>query len=610
MCGIAGYARLNTTLPKVSVSLLQSMSISLSHRGPDGSGIWVDSTGSFGLAHNLLSITGQTQASKQPMLNSEKKIVLCFNGEIYNHKQLRKQLQTEGYFYQSETDTETVLFAYEKWGIECLNHLEGMFAFAIADLRHNILYIARDRIGIKPLYFSLQGGYLSFASEIKGILQLPWIRKALNPNALSHYLTYMAVPAPGTIYQQIYKLPSGSYVFLDSSKNIHAQEWYSPLSISYAAQTFDENALIAQGQGLIESCIQSHLPDIPYAILLSGGLDSSLLVALAQKYDVRQLKTFTIGFAEDKTAEIPWAKTIAKQFQTLHTELIIDEANAFAYFQQITANQNEPCADPVILPLYALYQSIHQAGLKVALIAEGPDELFCGYSLYAQYLKIYPYFKFSQHYLPLHCRRILYHLLHPLFRNRLLSKDCLYNWVQGLDLFFSGALAFTEQTKQAYYKPCDLSSDPISEILYPEIRYNSSSYSLVEKYRQDYCSKAKHHDILQMMLYLELKNRIPELLLARADAISMMHSIESRVPFLHHTLVEFALKLPLQLKYKQGQTKYILKQIAKTFLAHDIIYRKKQGFSSPVHSWLTMGKHFKPYLFDMLNTKSNNVKDY
>lgn len=339
MCGLAGYRTLSRTDISFDESLLTRLHTSIEHRGPDGHGIWTSHDRQLALVHRRLKIIDLSHAGAQPMMDAEQSVVLVFNGEIYNYPELRALLQEDGYQFSSNTDTEVIIYAYKKWGMACLDYFDGMFAFALFDVHTNELYLVRDRMGIKPLYFSLQSHVLSFASEIKSLWQLPWIEKQIKPEALSYYLSYLATPAPMTLYEGVYKLPPGFYLKSDAQGNITFHQWYDlaqKMIISPNQNMHDESYYVERIRTLFDNAVKKRMrADVPVGIFLSGGIDSSLNLAHMTRY-TQQLKTFNVSFDDGpELQERAWARMVAQKFGAEHHELIISEKDAFDSFQKL-----------------------------------------------------------------------------------------------------------------------------------------------------------------------------------------------------------------------------------------------------------------------------------
>lgn len=597
MCGIAGYISKNSS--KVQPSLLEAMANSMAHRGPDGSGIWLSPCKTVGLAHRRLSIVDTSNAGLQPMIDHEQRVVISFNGEIYNHKTLRTELEALGYHYRSHTDTETILYAYLAWGIACIERFEGMFAFALYDVARDEMYLVRDRIGIKPLYFSLMGSYISFASEIKALWHLPFNIKKSNAQGVYHYLTYLATPVPMTIYEKIYKLPPGYYLKIDTARHVSFTQWYA-LGDKITSQHCSEQESIQQLTHLLQTSVKKRLmADVAIGTFLSGGVDSSLITALVAQH--QKPSTFTIAWAHDANDERLWARKVAQHFATDHHEIVINERDAFNFFQSMVHYQDEPLGDPVCIPLYYVARLLKDSGMTVALVGEGADELFGGYASYVPLLRNQKLFYRTQKLLPSLLKRGLYQASIPLLR-QVSKRDLINRWATNQHLFYSSAVVFPQTLKDQFFHMHD-GIDVDEEVLLPfaPVYLSQNSYQLF-----DYCyeqAQQKKLDFLQTIALLELQHRLPELLLMRVDKMTMASSVEARVPFLDHHVVEYALMLEQEFKYKQGQTKYLLKKVAEQFLPHDIIYRQKVGFNAPTTDWFMKGTYFKSYFYDLLASK-------
>jgi asparagine synthase (glutamine-hydrolysing) len=601
MCGLAGFynlGRSNFTIHEIALTRMQQR---LVHRGPDSGGIWKSPEHGLGLATRRLKIIDLTDAGNQPFYHQEHNIVLCYNGEIYNYRALRLQLEQQGYRFMSTSDTEVIVNAYHAWGIACLERFEGMFAFALFDLMHKKSYLVRDRMGVKPLYFSLQGGVLSFASEIKALWELPWIEKKMNPYAWYHYLTFMVAPAPWTIFEGVYKLPAGFYLAVDDQRRVSFHEWYNPLTSLSASEKKEydsESFCIERVRNLlIDSVAKRMVADVPVAAYLSGGLDSSLVVAL-MSHSSSTISTFTIAFADDENDERSWARRVASRYGTDHHEIVITEQDAFDYYHRMVPSLDEPLADCVCIPFYYVSKLAHEYGIKVAQVGEGADELFFGYASYMRYARLAHRMYYVVPPLLGVMRGGIARSLTPLMSGRPLRVEFVDNWRRGRMPFWGGALAFGEVQKRKIHDFCAEHSpvhDPVVEQIYPGMRQDFDSYAIVDYHLSRLAQIDPEAGMGKQMLYLELKQRLPELLLMRADKMSMAASVEAREPYLDHALVECMLTIPWHIRCREGQTKYLLKKVAEEFLPHDIVYRPKVGFAAPTHRWIEHGTYFKPY---------------
>jgi len=552
-----------------------------------------------------------SQAGAQPMMDEKKSVVIVFNGEIYNYLELRALLQQDGYLFSSHTDTEVILYAYKKWGIACLDYLDGMFAFALFDIHTQELYLVRDRIGIKPLYFSMQSQVLSFASEIKALWELPWIEKQIKQEALSYYLSYLATPAPMTLYEGVYKLPAGFYLKCAAQRNVTFHQWYDPARaiISSPPYTYDEAYYIDGIRTLFDNAVKKRMrADVPVGVFLSGGIDSSLNLAHMARY-TQQLKTFNVSFDDGpELEERAWARMVAQKFGAEHHELIISEKEAFESFQKVIHHQDEPLGDPVCIPLYHVSHYAKKMGVTVVQMGEGSDELFCGYPMYADYVNLNRYWQLSQRFIPATVRHGLSYAAswYPCKPNK---KDIISRWAQGQPLFCTGALVFSEKWKQKIMHTMEVNQmhDPIIEQIYPSFPQYSDSYGMIEYHRVQLHNYDPNADFIKSIGYVELKHRLSELLLMRVDKMTMAAGIEARVPFLDYKLVEFALQIPYFLKYKHDTTKYILKKACEGIIPNEVIYRKKVGFNAPTTRWFKSGHYFKEQLHDMLHSSTNGI---
>jgi asparagine synthase (glutamine-hydrolysing) len=527
------------------------------------------------------------------MCNEDGSVWITYNGEIYNHQKLRKELEARGHRYKSHTDTETILHLYEEKGHDCVQSLEGMFAFAIWDSKKREMFLARDRIGKKPLYHTIQNGQLIFASEIKSILKHPQIKVDIDTTALYHYLTLYVTPSPMTLFKGINKLPPGYFMVCSENGNIYHNQYWDAI-VQTAAEDYPEEYYIEEiGRLLSESIEKRMMSDVPFGVFLSGGIDSSTNVAFMAKLMNRPVDTFSVGFKDQPDYnEFDYARQVAAEFKTNHHEIIIDDSDLMDYIPSLVYHQDEPIADWVCVPLYFVSRLARDSGTIVIQIGEGSDEIFFGYDGYMTYWNVYrkywkPYMK-----TPRFFRRAVFLLaspLSPLIGKGPGLKQLLHSAASGEELFWGGAIGFSEvQKKQLMSKFID----------WQEL----NSFDIVRQLLAKIDNQKPGAGFMERMLYLELKHRLPEILLMRVDKITMSTSVEGRAPYLDQKLVEFAMRIPAKLKVKNGQTKYILKKAVKDIIPSNIIHRKKQGFSTPVKEWFhqELGK----YMTDsILNSK-------
>lgn len=599
MCGLAGYIS-KTDQFFDDLATLEKLHTEITHRGPDGHGVWKSEYHRAALVHRRLSIIDLSDAGLQPMQDKDKTVIISFNGEIYNYQKLKKELQSLGHTFYSNTDTEVFLFAFKQWGISCFEKLEGMFAAVLGDLKNDEWYLVRDRIGIKPLYFSEEGGYFSFASEIKSLWHLPWMEKKLSTRAFYHYLTFMVAPAPWTLFKGVYKLPAGHYAKITKDRSITFHEWYNPLlpKIVYSEKELnDERFCIEKIRELLRNSIKKRMQaDVPFGVFLSGGVDSSLNVALMSEF-TSQVKTFNVSFSDGpEYSEVEWARKVAHLFGTEHHEIVISEKEAFEFYPKMVYHQDEPIADCVCIPLYYVAKLLKESGVTVVQVGEGSDELFCGYQNYANYLETYKKFYQPARFIPQLAKEAGLWFAARLFPNKKYHLNLLQQWVSGQHPFWGGAIAFSEDWKQqVVHFEQEEAHDTIVSQIFPEMNQSYKSYNIVEYHLNKLYQYKPDADFLTSMIYLEFKQRLSELLLIRVDKMTMANSVEGRVPFLDHQFVEFALQVPSSLKYKNKTTKYILKKAAEGILPDDVIYRKKVGFAAPITRWFKFNTQFRSY---------------
>jgi len=601
MCGIAGLLVTNGVQPPGG-SLrhsLEAMNATMAHRGPDGDGFWVSDDQLVGFAHRRLAIVDLSPDAAQPMCNADKSLQLTYNGEIYNHARLRIELESAGHQFKTDhSDSEVLIHGYREWGMEGLvNRLDGMFAFAIWDVEKKLLTLARDRVGIKPVYFSRQGGVFRFASEIKALLSDPDMPRKINNIALNHYLSFMIAPAPLTMFEGIFKLPAGHLMEIDLQGAVSARRYWDALPMP-AENPISEQDAIDGIRSRLEDAVEKRLmSDVPFGVFLSGGIDSSANVALMSKSMDRPVDTFTVGFKDHTHLnELDYANRIADEYKTNHHEILVDENDMLEYLDDLVHHQDEPIADWVCVPLYFVSKLAKDNGVTVVQVGEGADEQFCGYDSWMTYLKTYSSFWTSYtRYVPQFLRAVIGKMAGfcaPSKRGKGAQiAEALLRAGSGHDLFWSGANAFWNVHKSRalgsnWKNTSSFEMDLKDSGLDLSGLSSTNSGDLIKGYLNDLKKSAPATDDLGRMSYNEFRLRLPELLLMRVDKISMSTSIEGRVPFLDHSLVEFTQSLPQALKIKDGIKKYLLKKAVADLLPDEIINRKKMGFAAPVEQWL------------------------
>ena len=586
MCGICGVWEYGASEGSVEPSLLVRMRDEMTHRGPDDSGelIFDERRGGFGFRR--LSIIDLSPAGHQPMRGCDDgaraRTWLVFNGEIYNHEKLRAGLEQRGHRYSSRTDSETILHLYEERGLDFIHDIEGDYAIAIWDAHEEQLVLVRDRIGVKPLYFYHRDGRFVFASEIKAILQHPAVTPDIDEQQLYHYLTFLTTPAPATLFRDIQKLPAGHVLILKRDGSVDIKRYWDALPPSHLPDASEADHRAEILRLLRDSIRKRMMSDVPFGVFLSGGVDSSANVALMSELMTRPVETFTVGFSDaEYLNELDSARRIAKQFGTNHHEVIISEKEMHEFLPSLVFHQDEPIGDPVCVPLYYVSKLARDSGTIVVQVGEGSDEIFSGYENYVRHLRIYESFWRHAEALPRGLRRAFSNLSRPALEatgRKRAAIELIRRLGADEPLFWGGAVVYDES-----FKPRVLSQRMRK-------RMNGlSSLPVVEQYLNHIERERPDSDFLARMTYLELKLRLPELLLMRVDKITMATSVEARVPFLDHHLVEYALGLPRSLKVQGVTGKHILKRALEEILPHDLLYERKRGFGAPVREWFREG---------------------
>lgn len=581
MCGITGIWEYGAATGRIELSLVQRMRDTMPHRGPDDTGAQILDNGRLGLGFRRLSIVDLSPAGNQPMRGcSERNIWIVFNGEIYNHAVLRKGLEQRGHRYTSRTDTETILHLYEELGLDFVKEIDGDFAIALWDAGRAQLLLIRDRLGVKPLYFHHQDGRFIFASEIKAILAHPSVNAEMDEDALYHYLSFLTTPAPQTLFRNILKLPAGHVLKVERDGHQLIQYWDAlPSATDSRAENVSDEAQRAQILRLLRESVEKRMmSDVPFGVFLSGGVDSSANVALMAEQMSRPVDTFTVGFRDhEELNELESATEIARRFGTNHHEVLIAEPEMMRFLPELVFHQDEPLADPVCVPLYYVSKLARESGTIVIQVGEGSDEIFSGYDKYVRYLNLYENFWQYAERMPQLARRAVSGAARSLVEKTVKSSEAT-ELVRRLGaneaLFWGAAIVFDENLKTS------LLSERFGRSL-----NGLSSYKVVLEHLNRIANQRPNSDFLAQMTYLELKLRLPELLLMRVDKMTMATSVEARVPFLDHHLVEFALSLPRSLKVEGKSGKHILKRSLEDILPRDVLYKRKRGFGAPVEAW-------------------------
>ena len=562
MCAISGKHYLRNDRD-VDARVIQSMTDIMSHRGPDDTGFY--HRRGVALGHRRLSILDLSSAGHQPMCNEDGTVWVVFNGEIYNYKQLRSQLESKGHQFRSGSDTEVIVHAYEQFSVECVKHFDGMFAFAIWDERRCRLMLARDHFGIKPLYYFAGTDFISFASEIKAILQDQEIPRQVDVQALSNFLTLHYVPAPRTMFEGIQKLHPGHVLVVEDGK-ISVQKYWE-LQKQEPSQLRKEEAIECVYSHLKQSVAQRLQSDVPVGTLLSGGLDSTAVLGLMTEISGGSIPSFSVGYSNDGRdgfSEFHYARLAAKYFRSDYHEAVVTPEMFWNFLPQAVWHQDEPIGEPASIPLYFVCKLAKDRGITVLLSGEGSDELFAGYNRHigetvSDYYGLLPK--------PLHwCAE---RLLTAMPRIPVLRKG---HRSMGIRDFW--------QRYQSWHTvfPADLKS----ELVASDLNRIDSFADVFDQYRPSDPRLSN----LDKLLWLDTKAWLPDDLLMKKDKMGMATAIEARVPFLDHRLAEMAFNLPSDLKVKRLGGKFVLKKAMERLLPKEIIYRKKAGFPTPISKWM------------------------
>lgn len=552
MCGICGVIDFNNN---VDHSLIHPMLDAMLHRGPDDFGIYGGDNFIAGMRRlSIIDIEG----GNQPIFNENKTIFTFFNGEIYNFIELREKLRKLGHVFLTNSDTEVIVHLYEEYGINFISQLNGMFGIFIADTVKNEFYLIRDHYGIKPMYYSAQNNKIVFGSELKSLLKSGLVESKISNESIVNYFNYLYIPSPKTAFQEINKLEAGSYMKINSD-GIKLHNWYELLSYSKSSvKSFGE--LRDEIRYLLEDSIKLQMrSDVPVGAFLSGGIDSSLITAIASTKTSMPIHTFSVGFTPTEFDELPYARKIAEKFGTIHHELIVSSEDAVKQLPIVFSNMDDPIGDSAVLPSY-LVSKLAVEHVKVALSGLGGDELFGGYNRYSprksklEKLPFIPKFVHSS--------------LAPILSNFIPSYQ---NQVNSLKL--TKAEKYHLQVKQ-------MNRDMITTLTGNSLNssiYGNDIISTFENYRES--------DEINQRMYTDIKLYMNDQLLHLTDRVSMAVSLESRVPLLDHRLVELAMSIPSKYKINLNETKIILKQAIKDLLPNEILHRPKWGFAAPYKTW-------------------------
>ena len=578
MCGIAGY------LGKGSDSILRAMGDTLNHRGPDASGIWHSPDGNAGLAHTRLAIIDLSSGGRQPMQSHDKQLAVIFNGEIYNFAELKRELVS--YPFKTHSDTEVILAAYQAWGVDSFRRMRGMFALALYDVQERELILVRDRLGKKPLYWTLAGGTLIFGSELKALLAHPATPRTLDHRSVAHYFAREYVPTPRTIYENIQKLPPASILRFKNGITQIETFWNPAVETEV---TSEEDALARFDSLLQHATNERMVSDVPLGVLLSGGIDSSTVAYYAAKASAQKIKTFSIGFSEKSFDESPRARLVAAHLGTEHHEQILSGKDVLALVQDIPQVFDEPVADASVLPTLLLSRFAREH-VTVALGGDGADETLLGYSTFQ-----------AEQYAGLYAR--VPEALRALLRKSvdLLPVSTKYMSIDFKARKFTHDFAEDGPVRHLQWLG-SFKENELGALLSPTIAKDAKGINeeLITQWHRE-CSGLKG---LNALSHLYVRTYLMDQVLVKVDRASMRYALEVRAPFLSHDIVEFLLALSPEMKYKNGRGKYLLGTLMRGRLPDEILDRPKQGFAAPVSEWLR--GELRTLVTDILS--STNIK--
>ncbi|MEP7198298.1 MAG: asparagine synthase (glutamine-hydrolyzing) [Chloroflexota bacterium] len=568
--------------------VLERMLSVITHRGPDDQGTLVAAGVALGMRRlSIIDLAG----GHQPISNEDGTVTIVFNGEIYNYRELQKELEARGHRFQTNSDTETIVHAYEEYGPACVEHLRGMFAFAIWDARERKLFLARDRTGKKPLYYALTPrGTLVFGSELKSLLAHPEIGREVNAEAVDAYLTFGYVPDPLCILRGVRKLPPGHHLTYAGGRLALMQYW--DFQFAPAAETAGRcraEDYLEELRALLDEAVRIRLiADVPLGAFLSGGVDSSAVVGLMARHTNRPVKTFSIGFNEDSFNELKYARVAAQHFGTEHHELIVTP-DICQLVDELAWHFDEPFADPSALPTY-MVSKLAREHVKVALSGDGGDELFAGYTRYVVERNRAPFARVP--------RAVRQNLMQPLSQrlpHGAWGRNLLHNVsLDAVDRFLDSVSLFTRLTKRELYTPAfraQLKDDGLSTARFRFL-----------------AGRVQTGEPLDVLLYLDSKTYLPGDILTKVDRMSMAVSLEARAPLLDHKLIEFVTRIPAALKLRGDETKHIFKRAIADFVPAEILHREKQGFGVPIQQWIN--EQLRTQMHDTLTDSRARARGY
>jgi len=588
MCGILGRYNCFSGEP-VEETVLVRMSNLLAHRGPDGQGVFQD--GSVGFGHRRLAVIDLSPAAHQPMVSDDGQFCITYNGEIYNFREEREILEALGHNFKSQSDTEVVLAAYREYGVKCVEHFRGMFAFGIWDKRDRKLFLARDRVGKKPLYYWLDQDGIAFASEPKAFLADPQFKPEVDFEAISHYLTYQYVPSPWSAFQGVQKLPPAHFLVVENGQVRIERYW----KLSYSQQYKGSEQEASQGliQKLEEAVKCRLISDVPLGAFLSGGIDSSVVVGIMAQLGTSPLNTFSIGFEQEAYNELSFARTVANRFGTRHQEFIVTPKPS-EIFSKLTWHYNEPFADSSAIPTFYLAEMTKQH-VTVALNGDGGDEDLAGYDRYLANVLSRRYDGLPA-FLKGWIETVARFLPEPKESKTLISRVKR----------FASALSHSPEYRYGLWMS-HFDSGLKAELCTEEFKVgcggNESAELLLDAFQRSDAT-----DIINATLDVDVNTYLPNDLLVKVDIATMAHGLEARSPFLDHEVMEFCASLPAHMKLRGSNKKYLLKKAVRDLLPPEILHRPKMGFGVPIDHWLR--NELRDFAYDMLLSPRSIQRGY
>ena len=610
MCGIVGIFDTQTQRD-IDQELLVRMNQTQFHRGPDEGGLHTEP--GLGLGHRRLSII-DLASGQQPLFNEDHSVIVVFNGEIYNFPELMKELTELGHVFRTHCDTEVIVHAWEQWGENCVERFRGMFAFGLWDRRKRTLFLARDRMGVKPLFYALlDSGHLIFGSELKVLTAHPELKREIDPCAVEEYFAYGYVPEPRTIYKQALKLPPAHTLSIRQGESLHIPRPYWDVTFESTNKISEKDAQQELVERLRESVKIRMVSEVPLGAFLSGGVDSSAVVAIMAGLMAAPVNTCSIGFNDPAYNESEFAEMVAKRYRTHHS-LDIVETNEYGLIDTLSALYDEPYADSSAIPTYRVCQ-LAKKRVTVALSGDGGDETFAGYRRYRWHMNE----EQVRNLLPLPLRRPVFGLLGKIYPKA--------DWAPKIFRAKTTFQAMARNSMEAYFHSVSFVSDEIRQRMFSaSFKQNLQGYQAIEVMRR-HAKNAPEHP-LSAIQYLDYRTYLVGDINTKVDRASMAHSLEVREPLMDHKLIEWTASLPPELKLHGTEGKYLLKKSMESYLPDDVLYRKKMGFAVPLSAWLRgplrertraslLGPHMvnsgmfdMEFLREMIDQHQNGLRDY